>query len=362
MKKILVVCGTLYRRTANEVVTCGSDITLETYIDELSKNIDQIDVITLCRDNLPKKEAIIPNITIYRVYDNDVGKIIKKLHSTNKYDLLLTQYILSDIAIKVATSINLICVFIAMSVGFKINMSVNGDYPVKGIIAGSKYIAKQLSKQYHRKVDFVITPTGGLSRVITKTKDQPHFDITMFNPTEVKGGNIFFELVKILPKYNFRVVKGWTNLKVKDNYDPYLMMLMEKAHTGQSSVVYFPKDPTIPILKNLTVSEPSSNVGEFFQNTKLLLVPSQWEECYPRVIIEAGLNRKFVLASKIAGIPEVFNEINMPKDFLVDNYKNISSWKNKIEWFFTNYKNYDLPKYHSRKSNIYKLLTKYINS
>ena len=58
------------------------------------------------------------------------------------------------------------------------------------------------------------------------------------------------------------------------------------------------------------------NINDVYATTDLVVMPSQWEETFGLVLIEAGANRKPVVATRVGGIPEVI--VDGESGFLVE--------------------------------------------
>jgi len=361
--RIVVVSGNLYRRKYDEPSSSGSDISLEANIDSLLPYSEAIDVISLSKKDLPSKEILRNGVTVYRVTEDEVPREIALLNrSFGPYDFLLTQLLLSDIAINEANKLGIKVVYFFRSLGVTLDFRIGGKHKIDVLVANSKYVAKKISDQYSRKVEIINFCLGDINKIKGKSIDNPHFDITMFNPTENKGGEIFFKLAKEFPNLRFRAILGWMDLKTPDgkSYDPKLMRLMALAHSGQDKNIYIPTDLPIPKLPNLTISLPQSNVGKIYQNTRLIIVPSQWEEAFARVIVEAAINNKHVLVSRVAGTPEAFKIAGLSETLMINNYQSVTAWKNKLSWYFENSQKIAHPRPKLPRPNLHKILVKYI--
>jgi glycosyltransferase involved in cell wall biosynthesis len=102
--------------------------------------------------------------------------------------------------------------------------------------------------------------------------------ITIVNPCTVKGISIFLELAKSLPKKSFQAVRGWGTTR-KD---------ME----------------ALSEMPNVRVTGPFDDVDEMFGNSRVVVVPSLWDEAFGRVVIEAMLRGIPVIAANVGGLPE----------------------------------------------------------
>lgn len=124
--------------------------------------------------------------------------------------------------------------------------------------------------------------------------------ITMINPVPCKGLDIVIELIHQMPNTSFLLVEGWTTLQ-QEGVD----------------ISHFP---------NVKVLPKQPNLDEVFQQSKLLLMPSQWEEAFGRVIVEAALWKVPTIGSNRGGIPEAIGE----EGGVVVDSDNVDQWINAI--------------------------------
>lgn len=128
--------------------------------------------------------------------------------------------------------------------------------------------------------------------------------ITMINPHRVKGFATFLEIAGRLPEERFLVVESWP-LSQDDKRS-----LLE----------------TISKLGNVEYSDRVPNIETIYRKTKLLLVPSIWEEAFGRVVIEAESCGIPVIASARGGLPEAVGQGGV----CIEDYLNADVWVKEI--------------------------------
>lgn len=132
-----------------------------------------------------------------------------------------------------------------------------------------------------------------------------HGYLTMINPHRVKGVDTFLEIAKRLPNENFLLVESW--------------MLDEKALSDLQG--------KLAKLPNVRLQRRVPDVQEIYRQTKLLLVPSVWEEAFGRVVIEAQSCRIPVIASRRGGLPEAVGRGGT----CLNDYQNADAWVAAIQ-------------------------------
>jgi non-ribosomal peptide synthetase component F/glycosyltransferase involved in cell wall biosynthesis/acyl carrier protein len=102
--------------------------------------------------------------------------------------------------------------------------------------------------------------------------------VTLINPCAVKGLSIFLELARSLPDVRFAAVPTWGTT---------------------------PADrEALGALPNVTLLAPEDEIDRIYQRTRVLLMPSLWEEAFGVTAVEAMLRGIPVLASAVGGLPE----------------------------------------------------------
>ena len=106
--------------------------------------------------------------------------------------------------------------------------------------------------------------------------------VTFVNPDPKKGYGLFIEMAAMRPEYEFILVPGWPL--------PEAQMRQVADEVAQ--------------LPNVFHSRSEADMRVVYARTKVLLVPSQWEEGYGRVATEAQFSGIPVLGSDMGGLPE----------------------------------------------------------
>lgn len=103
--------------------------------------------------------------------------------------------------------------------------------------------------------------------------------VLMVNPIPAKGAALLHQLIHRLPERRFTLVEGWWD-------------------TAREFTAY-PNVDWVPC---------TYAMGPIYAANDLLLVPSQVEDAFPRVIVEAGLHGVPTIGSSRGGIPEAVRD------------------------------------------------------
>ena len=163
------------------------------------------------------------------------------------------------------------------------------------IIVNSKFMQKFLYEKFGLK-----------SEVKYPKVDEKYFLKIKFNKKEkkyitfiggenaMKGYDIVLKIAKKLPEEYFLIV------------GPY------KKKFSKKNILF------IPFQKNIL---------NIYKKTKILLVPSRWNEAFGRTVVEANLLGIPAITSNRGGLPES----NKNKDLIIENLENIEIWIEKIK-------------------------------
>lgn len=150
------------------------------------------------------------------------------------------------------------------------------------IVANSKFTAGVYCKRYGANAQ-VIYPYMPLNRYKVVSSRQR---VVFVNPILRKGLRKAYEVAKLCPHIPFIFVGNLPEVDEQGN------ILDHKQFA----------------LPNLILQPFCSDMREIYRQCRILLVPSQWEEAYGRVVNEAQVSGIPVLASTRGGVPEAVGE------------------------------------------------------
>lgn len=160
------------------------------------------------------------------------------------------------------------------------------------IFAVSDFARGELKTRFGKE-SHVLYPLVDFDRYRTDRRGEC---VTMINPLPVKGAEIALELAGHFPQEHFLFVEGW-------GPDPDLVERIER-------------------LPNATYMRKQMDMRTVYERTRVLLVPSQWQEAFGRVVVEAQASGIPVIASRTGGLPEAVGDGGI----LIDDYRNPAAW------------------------------------
>jgi glycosyltransferase involved in cell wall biosynthesis len=106
--------------------------------------------------------------------------------------------------------------------------------------------------------------------------------ILFVNPTPIKGVELMFTLAAECPDIPFLVLESWN---LEPNWRALCRLRARK-------------------LGNVEWLEPTDDMRAVYAKSRVLLMPSVWEESFGRTVVEAQLNGLPVLASRRGALPD----------------------------------------------------------
>jgi len=151
--------------------------------------------------------------------------------------------------------------------------------PFRGYIANSRFTAERFRHRYGLDT-VVIPPLFRRERYVTQAGGPM---VTFINPVPVKGMELALEIAELCPDIPFCFVRAWP------------LRMREAARLRRR----------LRRLGNIQLRDRTSDMRSVYRDTKILLVPSQWEdETWGRVASEAQFSGIPVVASNRGGLPE----------------------------------------------------------
>lgn len=298
--------------------TAGAERTLTWWLSRLSDDGHSVDVLTYGAE----PDERMGDCEVSRLDDKCPVSAIEQYCDRTDVDVVLTQAGWGDIALWAADRHDIPSLLCVMS-DFDLNLTngIAADTPPTRAIAVSDDYRERAAGVYDCSVRTVYQP---IDFEYYTVKDMKRETYTMVNPIDLKGGKIFGELARRRSDDQFLAKMGWLHQRNEDfSFDRDIYDIYSRTVNGYVASPGEPNLGDIPNLEYIRVAD----IRNIYRQTKVLLVPSQWEESFGRVIIEAMHNGIPVVASNIGGIPEACGGAAM----LVDEYDSVDAWKNRLD-------------------------------
>ena len=319
-KKILYVSGTYCPAHG------GAEVSMHTF---LKMSLDTFDVLVATDlSNSPnvRTQGHYENVPVNHITHHDRINSISHLCTTYNPDVVITQLMWSDVALAVAKELSIPSIYRLCKLPTEIDLRAGSQYEPTEIF-GVSQATKDFSKERWNRESHIICPP------IDKTSVQGtitnHWDckyITIFNPVKKKGGFVFEQTAKALPSLQFAYVPGWDILRSGNKFDKTkierLCLSIDGKYDGR-----IPTEPSFEGLANVTRISPTRQVSTIYDQIRLLLMPSQWEEAFGRVAVEAMMNSIPVIGSSVGGLQDLVSQGGV----VVNDFANPKSWKDAIE-------------------------------
>jgi glycosyltransferase involved in cell wall biosynthesis len=149
----------------------------------------------------------------------------------------------------------------------------------------------------------VIRPLVRLEDCVASSR-RPEY-ITFVNPILLKGLAVALAVAALLPDRQFLFIDAWS----------------------RSAQQRRELDHELGRLPNVTFRRSSTGLKDVYESTAVLLMPSQCQEGFGRVVVEACVNGIPVVASRIGGLPEAMGQSGI----LLDPQDPPERWAEAIE-------------------------------
>lgn len=303
----------------------GAANTASAWIDGLLQRDVEIDIICRGESDTAVSEG---GVTIKQLSGLKPQEKMEDQLGKGEYDVALIQDLWADIALE-ATAANDIPSVLSLTTTHAVE-DVISDFSPTRFIANSQYTQQWITSIWgrdsavvypHIDFDFYTAPDG------------PSDHISMINPIEMKGGNVFRAVAEQFPDREFMAKRGWYSFRNDDySWDLDTLRIQGSAFHGAPISLpdeeierNAPTDVDFDSIENVTfTSEPG--ILAVYAKTNVLLVPSIWQETFGRVVLEAMWNGIPVIASHQGGLPEACSGAGL----LVEDFTNPDAWVEKL--------------------------------
>lgn len=241
------------------------------------------------------------DITGFSVFMNNVRDSIDRI----KPDVVIVDAGRTLEAARFLAHFHPLCVFIRDTEGLPVNGPDLPPLPAATYIANSEFVARRI-RPLLQEAPKVFFPAIDLRQYLpTGQEVDAGSEILFINPTVLKGLDLALEIAQRLPHLPFCFLESWPLS------EPDRAALMARIES----------------LGNVRFHPAVADVRALFAQSRMLLVPSLWEEAWGRVITEAQTWGLPILARQTGGIPEALGSggILMPGEATA------SEWSAQIE-------------------------------
>ena len=199
--------------------------------------------------------------------------------------------------------------FLYVQNGYEVQRFKEQKVKLPLLLANSKFVQNKVRSENGLHAELLYPAICADRYVVKDDERKPHarFTVLFINPVPVKGLEIFIHMARHMPDVQFIVVEGWGPISQE------LYELFQR-------------------LKNIQYVPKTWNMREVYQAADLLIAPSQWEEAFGRVVVEAHAARLPTLVSDIGGLPEASGEAG----FIEYDYRNPDAWVRHIRHLMNN--------------------------
>lgn len=169
------------------------------------------------------------------------------------------------------------------------------------LVASSHFLAAKALAATGQRAHVVHPPMN----LFFDTQGDPQGFVTLINAHKVKGLDTFLEVARRLPHVRFLLQESW---KLKED-------ALADLHNRLAD------------LPNVVFQTRVTDMRQVYRQTRLLLVPSIWEEGFGMVSVEAQSCGIPVIASARGGLPESVGNGGL----LIRDYRNPDAWVGAVE-------------------------------
>ncbi|MEG8988649.1 glycosyltransferase family 4 protein [Ignavibacteria bacterium 4148-Me] len=242
---------------------------------------------------------IIPNT--FQLEKYCISHKIDIIHSHHRYTELLSYLVKKGIFRKTEKHIKIITTAHSIvkgykSISFKSDKIIAVSNTVKNNLINNYGISEKKIVQFYNPVDKSVTNEIQINRNDFKIDNKSKVILFVGRYSKEKGIDI--------------LIKAF--LEVSKTYNLFLLIITDADENIKSHILR--KNGRIIFIK------PSDDITMYYKLSDIVIVPSLVESC-PYVVLESGMNKKFLIASNINGINEFIEDGKHAILFEANNYK-----------------------------------------
>jgi glycosyltransferase involved in cell wall biosynthesis len=260
---------------------------------------------------------------VTRIAGSELESVLDAALLRLKPGIVMTQLMWSERVLVLCRRRGVPTVYFARSTGGNLDVSHGGEYEATFIVANSEVTQREIQRRWNRG-SIVVYPLIDPEQYHIQTHS-PRY-ITMVNPVIAKGGAIFREIALALPDRQFMAVRAWDHLRDAAQRDWDRVKMQEMAAAFRDTP-HIPQEAHLDDVPNVHLRGPFRDMRNVYEETRLLLVPSVWEEAFGRVAVEAMLNSIPVAASDRGNLAHTVGAGGI----LVKDPQDIEAWVRAIE-------------------------------
>ncbi|HYH08325.1 MAG TPA: glycosyltransferase [Thermoanaerobaculia bacterium] len=284
--------GTIAHTILTGLAAAGVDCRyIGTFGDYVVKKLARLDELAIpyALDDESLRYRIPYAVTL--AHDDAFTKLVEQTIETFEPDVVLTQLDAATEVVAIARRRGCKTSLYVLDVDYAENFRALAAEP-DVVLTVSRFARDEVARRFGRE-SHVLYPLVDLDAYRTPRREEV---VTMINPIPVKGVEIALHLAAALPEQQFLFVEGWGT-------DPATVERIER-------------------LPNAAYLRKQLDMRTVYARTRLLLVPSQWQEAFGRVVVEAQASGIPVIASRTGGLPGAVGDGGI----LIDDYRDPARW------------------------------------
>jgi glycosyltransferase involved in cell wall biosynthesis len=179
------------------------------------------------------------------------------------------------------------------------------------VVANSSFSASEVGRRLDRSVP-VIAPYVNRDAYTTNSTGTY---VTYVNTVEEKGLDLAFEIARACPDISFLFLEGW----------PLSHERLAKIRRMRSRAA------------NVTWRRRVMDMRPIYEQTRVLLAPSQWQEAWGRVVVEAQFSGIPTVGSDVGGLGENIGDAGL----ILDPHAPVDEWVNAVRSLWDNREHYE---------------------